>query len=259
MNMRHYGLDLTVTREPMGFVYGEGVSGPSPELRRLDDIRKSLKDPQCSGPETVYSIAMDVRKEEHRALLEQKMLLFGVVTYAAGKLGNEPVRSQGHIHAISPHCGCSTPEVYEIWEGKAIVYMQETAQDNPGRCFAVEAWAGDVVIVPPNWAHATVNADPTRPMTFGAWCDRQYGFEYADVRRHGGLAWFPEVEADGSISWHRNEAYEPSKLIVKAPEAYTQLQLDGTPIYRQFEQHPDRFDFVPYPDKVQSVWENFTP
>ena len=51
------------------------------------DIRASLRDPQCKGPEQVYSIAMDVGKEEHRALLNKLHLLFGVVTYSAGKLG----------------------------------------------------------------------------------------------------------------------------------------------------------------------------
>jgi glucose-6-phosphate isomerase, archaeal len=26
---------------------------------------------------------------------------------------------------------------------------------------------------------------------FGAWCDREYGFEYAEIRRHKGIAWYP--------------------------------------------------------------------
>src|SRR6202167_5312917 len=84
--------------------------------------------------------------------------LFGVVVYASGRLGDEPVRSQGHIHAIAPHCGWSTPEVFEIWEGRAIVYAQESAEDDPGRCFAVTAGPGDKVVVPPGWAHAVINA-----------------------------------------------------------------------------------------------------
>jgi len=51
--------------------------------------------------------------------------------------------------------------------------MQETAEDQSGRCFAVIAQTGDVVIVPPYWAHATISADPEQPLTFGAWCDRE--------------------------------------------------------------------------------------
>lgn len=253
------GFDIRATTEPMGFSYGPGVFGPKVENRRLDDIRKSLADPRCEGPETVYSIAMDVGKEEHRALLEEMHLLYGVVTYATGKLGDEPVRSQGHIHAKSPLNGWSTPEVYEIWSGSAVIYMQERADDDPGRCFAVYASAGEVVVVPPGWAHATINADPTRPMTFGAWCDREYGFDYRGVRRHRGIAWFPVFEGD-RIKWKPNPAYRTSELMCKSPAEYSELGIrTGEPVYTTFEKAPETFLYVPQPALKAEVWRNFVP
>lgn len=254
------GFDIAPTQQPMGFVYGPGCFGPEVEVRKLDAIRKSLRNPDCDGPEDVYAIAMDVGKKEHLVRLQEKMLLFGVVTYAAGRLGDEPVRSQGHVHAISPHCGWSTPEVYEIWSGKAIIYMQESAKDDPGRCFAVLAGSGDVVIVPPYWAHATISADAQTPLTFGAWCDRQYGFEYADVRSHGGLAWFPLLDQQGQITWVRNERYQMRPLKQKTPRHYTEFGLEkGLPIYTQFEREESRFDFVVDPASKEMIWKAFTP
>lgn len=110
-----YGLDMTVHRHPLGFSYGEDVTGPMPEIRRLDQIRASLREPQCEGPEEVYAIAMDVARMQDREELKKRMLLFGVVTYAAGRLGEEPIRSQGHVHRVSQHSGWSPPELYEIW------------------------------------------------------------------------------------------------------------------------------------------------
>jgi hypothetical protein len=44
------------------------------------------------------------------------------------------------------------PEVYEIWDGTAYIYMQEHSADDPGRCYAVVAKPGDIVVVPPAWA-----------------------------------------------------------------------------------------------------------
>lgn len=146
-----YGLDMTVHHHPLGFSYGDEVTGPMPEIRQLDDIRASLRDPHCEGPQEVYAIAMDVARMQDREELKKRMLLFGVVTYAAGRLGEEPVRSQGHIHRISQHSGWSPPELYEIWQGKAIIYMQEYVEDDPGRCFAVIAGPGEKVLVPPGW------------------------------------------------------------------------------------------------------------
>ena len=254
------GFDIEPTTHPMGFRYGSGVFGPEVECRRLDAIRKSLRDPNVDGPDPVYTIAMDVGKDEHRPLLEKLHLLYGVVTYAAGRLGREPVRSQGHIHVVSPCSGWSTPEVYEIWSGRAVIYMQEYAEDQPGRCFAVYAGPGDVVIVPPAWAHATISADPTVPLTFGAWCDRAYGFDYTGVRAHGGVAWFPLLEEDGSLQWERNPKYDESELICKPPRHYAEFGLvKGTPIYTLFEQNPQAFRFVPHPETAEEKWQGFIP
>ena len=254
------GLDVRARREPMGFDYGPGVFGPSPELRSLDAIRRSLRDPGCSGPDPVYAIAMDVGRDAHRPELVRRQLLFGVVTYAAGRLGEEPVRSQGHVHRVAPHSGWSPPELYEIWAGRAIVYMQERAAEDPGRCFAIAAGAGEVVVVPPGWAHATVSADARAPMTFGAWCDREYGFEYAEVRARGGLAWFPLLTAGGLIEWRRNPRYAERPLAARPARAYPELGLlAGEPVYRTFERDPDAVQWVSDPARCVGLWPGFEP
>lgn len=194
------GFDITPLSVDEGFRLGADCFDKGTEFRKLDSVRKSLRDPNCDGSENVYAIMMDVGRKTDLPAMQQWMLLYGVVTYAAGQLGDEPIRSQGHIHKVSAHCGWSTPEVYEIWTGKAVIYMQESGQDDPGRCFAVEAGAGDVVIVPPGWVHATISADPKQPLTFGAWCDRDYGFAYADVRRHGGHCVVSAADGGGQTS-----------------------------------------------------------
>ncbi len=259
-NLFNPGFDIRPVQNPMGFRYGADVFGPPVENRKLDDIRKSLMEPSCSGPDIVYAIAMDVGKKEHRELLQSMHLLYGVVTYAAGKLGKEPIRSQGHIHKVSPFSQWSTPEVYEIWSGEAIIYMQEYAGDDPGRCFAVYAKPGDVVVVPPYWAHATISANPGLPLTFGAWCDRAYGFEYEGVRNHNGIAWFPVFHEDDNIEWIRNENYLPSELICKTPGDYQCLGIQkDKSIYQAFEEQPETFLFVPSPQLKENCWINFIP
>lgn len=255
------GISVIADRQSLTFSYGEGCFGPPTEKRKLDDIRKSLRDPSCNGPDTVYGIAMDVGKNMHKALLQEQMLLFGVVIYATGRLGKEPVRSQGHIHKISSHSGWSPPEVYEIWSGNAIIYMQESADDDPGRCFAVHAGPGDVVVVPPGWAHATINANPETHLVFGAWCDREYGFLYEPVRARKGLAWYPLLNDQGEINWLPNQHYKTSPLTEKTPRDYSTIFgiEKGTPIYIQFENDPDRFQFVSKPRLKKEVWEHYEP
>jgi glucose-6-phosphate isomerase len=253
-------LPLCLADTGLAFEYGSGVFGPQPEMRSLDEIRPSLRDPWCSGPDPVYGIAMDIGREADRPLLQQRMLLFGAVVYAAGTLGFEPVRSQGHIHAVAPHCGWSTPEIFEIWSGKAIVYAQQHAEDDPGSCIAVLAQAGDQVVVPPGWAHCVINADPNSCMAFGAWCDRQYGFDYTGVRAHHGLAWFPTLTNSGAIAWHPNPYYLDSTLEQHGPRPYPELGLDASrSLYGQFVDNPDSVMFVADPQRAADKWPTFTP
>ena len=223
------GFEIAPTKNPIGFVYGEDVFGPEVEIRRLDDIRESLSDPNAQGPDELYAIAMDVGDKADREEIAKRNLLFGVVTYAAGMIGREPVRSQG------------------------------SGSDNPGKCYASYARPGDVVIVPPGYVHATVNADVKRNLTFGAWCVRDYGFDYETVRNHGGIAYYPFVE-NGSLKWSPNPAYSGGELIIKNARTCEDFSLEaGVPVYTQFQKDKERFLFVADPARCPELWKNFEP
>ena len=241
--------------EKFDFEYSENVFAPEAEQRRLGDIQASLKEPNCNGPDIVYSIAMDIGLKEDRRDLVDRNLLYGEVLYAKGLLGKELVRSQGHTHSVSASCKSSTPEVYEIHHGNAVIYMQESLKGSPGLCYAVEAGEGDVVIVPPYWAHMTVNININEHLAFGAWCVRDYGFEYTGVREKKGLAWFP-IYQDG-IKWLANPNYSQSELICKKPRQYSDFNLSNEPIYRQYRADRNKFNFVCKP--AIHNWESFVP
>ncbi len=254
------GIGVAPVRQPLGFCYEPGAFGPQPERRSLDAIRPSLRDPACDGPDPVYAIVMDIGRGEIRAALERRMLLFGAVIYASGKLGTEPVRSQGHVHRVSSHSGWSPPEVYEIWEGAAFVLMQERVADDPGRCYAVIAKPGDVVVVPPGWAHAAISADPSEFMALGALCDREYNFDYDAIRRRKGLAWYPIVTPNGVIEWVPNPRYRKTSLDVRRPRDYAELGfVPGSSLYEQAVRNLDRFAWVSDPALCVDVWKHFEP
>ena len=143
--------------------------------------------------------------------------------------------------------------------GRACIYMQESGGDDAGNCYAVYGGPGDVIIVPPGWVHATVNACPEKPMTFGAWCIRDYGFDYRDVRRHGGIAFFPLWES-GKLVWTANRNYRSERLMEKNARDYPDFGLSkGEPIYLQYRKQPDRFRFVTDPREFSRLWETYAP
>lgn len=257
--MFNKGIDITPTYNPLSYEFGENTFGPKVEVRHLSDVRRSLMDPNCEGPEDLYAIVMGIGRNEDKQAMDERNLLFASCNYNFGTMGKEPVRSQGHIHSVSASCNDSTCELYEIWEGEAIIYMQEYVKDNPGRCFAIRAKKGEVVIVPPGWGHQTVNANIHAPMVFGAWCVKDYGFDYDDVRAHTGLAYYPMVENE-EITWVKNENYNESTLIERSPRIYTEFGIDPTKsIYEQFVENPDMMLFVSRPETAKEKWLHFEP
>ncbi|MGL5434604.1 MAG: glucose-6-phosphate isomerase family protein [Lachnospiraceae bacterium] len=233
---------------------------PSTEKRRLEDVRLSLRDRDSTGSDILYAIAMDVCKQEHLGDLKARNLLYGICIYAAGQVGLEPVRSQGHIHAVSPSCNSTTPELYEILEGKAYILMQKGADESTNRAYAVYGEAGDKILVPPGFAHCTINADPDSPMVFGAWCVRDYGFDYQDVRRMGGLSYFPVILPDRTVQFEANPKYNGTERIVKRQRIYTEFKIAADmPIYEQYEHDHTLFDFVTSPAHHNDLWDTFKP
>ena len=89
---------------------------------------------------------------------------------------------------------------------------------------------------------------------------RDYGFDYDDVRKHQGVAWFPVVDNDDKIEFIENKHYQKSQLIIKKPRFYKEFSIEkGKPIYQQFIENPDKFLFVSHPQNYQNLWENFIP
>ena len=78
------GFDITPLSVDEGFRLGADCFDKGTEFRKLDSVRKSLRDPNCDGPENVYAIMMDVGRKKDWPAMQQRMLLYGVVTYAAG-------------------------------------------------------------------------------------------------------------------------------------------------------------------------------
>lgn len=256
----NFGLDIQFVKNTLDLRYGDGVFGPRPEYRSLDSIRQSLQDPNCAGPEQVYAIAMDVGRVADREEIKARMLLFGVVIYAGGRLGAEPVRSQGHVHKIAPHCGWSTPELIEVWEGRAFFYVQEKSGDDPGRCAAIEAGPGDRVVIPPGWAHSIVNADVKSALIVGAWCDREYGFNYTEMRARHGLAWLPLLTDDGQLGWKANPNYSASKIEIRKARCYPELDISPEfCLYEHLRRNPESIEWVSNPAKHKDLWERFEP
>ena len=116
-----------------------------------------------------------------------------------------------------------------------------------------------MILVPPGWVHATVNVSQEETMSFGAWCVRDYGFEYESVRRHRGIAFFPLWQGEDLV-WVKNPTYRGGTFLEKNARPYPEFGLTrGIPIYRQYEENRNLFRFVTHPQEFSQLWEGYQP
>ena len=66
-------------------------------------------------------------------------------------LGKEFVKTKGHCHIGNYQ------ELYKILKGQAIFLMQKTKNNQVKDVYAVKAKTGQIVIIPPNYSHITIN------------------------------------------------------------------------------------------------------
>jgi glucose-6-phosphate isomerase len=248
--LRVSGMDIELDLRGLGFAFGPTMHAVPSEQRQLDAVRASLMDPGCDGPDLLYTIYMDFCRRADRERIVGDGLLYGGVIYAAGAMGREFVRSQGHRHTSNEH-GVSYPEVYEFWHGRGLLYMQKEVGPEITDCRVMTCSPGDVAIVPPDWVHLTVNVGD-EPLAFGAWCARGQGFDYEGVRRLQGTAWYFLADGSRVPNPRFTRTVEPVRQPMRDYPEFDIVQ--KRPVYEQYLERPERLRFMSHPHEFMDDW-----
>jgi len=99
----------------------------------------------------------------------------GVTRLHPGKIGQEYTMTKGHFHAV-----LETGEVYYALRGTGMLVMETPEGDCQVEPFA----AGQVVYVPPRWAHRTVNTG-TEDLLFFWVYPAHAGHDYRTIEEQG--------------------------------------------------------------------------
>jgi glucose-6-phosphate isomerase len=248
------GLDLRLDEAHLALDFGAEVEHPTGEKRTLDQVRPLLADQQAKGPEHLYTIYMDIYRQQDQAALHQQKLLYGAVVYNHGLLGNERLRSQGHIHSEKAGTGLRYSEVYEFWSGHGLVYLQKECAPRVTSAYLVSVGPGDKLVIPFGWVHLVVTLGD-EVLSFGAWCARENKLEYEALRRLGGPAHF--VQGDGSVC--ANPRYQSVPNVQYAtPSDFPDLGIPrDRPIYTSWLEKPELYEFMANPEQIGNIWKNY--
>ncbi len=234
-----------------------GVQAPSGYARVSSDLQPVLLD-SASGraDDAIYTVYRGVAPGDTRDEIARRGLVYVALVMRPGKIGREWVRTRGHInsHASSTHL--AFPEVHEIWQGEAVLYLQCEAARSVSDVVVMPLKAGDKAVIAPGWASLLVNVGD-EPLAFGSWRTSDAHPEYANLEALGGMAHFVlGGDSPGAYELESNPRYRD----VVAPRTLAARELPdfglvgGEPMLTTFRRNPDFLRFMLRPQDFADVW-----
>jgi glucose-6-phosphate isomerase len=151
-----------------------------------------------SSGRAVYWTFGDVARRGDRKRLLDAPVTYDLTFMSPRTLGQQLPRTHGHVHASEGPDGAGFAEVYEVLSGRAGFLMHDLG---PGPSVSlgvlVNAEPGDVVAVPPDVYHATLNLGPTMLVVADLVCRRATDV-YVALRAAGGMAY--GLDAAGRVA-----------------------------------------------------------
>ena len=127
-------------------------------------------------------------------------LLSGISIVHPGKVGDEFYMTKGHFHTI-----LATGEVYYCLQGRGCMVMETPEGD-----WAVEELVpGRVLVVPPRWAHRSVNTGSAEDLATFYVFPADAGHDYGTIERQGFRKLV--VEKDGQMAVIDNPRWQPAQ------------------------------------------------
>jgi glucose-6-phosphate isomerase len=222
---------------------------PQPAGRTVEEMRPVLFNPQCrfSGP--LYFMYRDLSKSgADRQWLHEHRLRYDLTVIPPRDLCGERVKTKGHYHPRNA-AGVGFPEIYEVLEGTAHYLIQSRTLDD---VVMIAADEGDLVIIPPDYGHITINPSPDKTLSMANIVSTAFKSEYGDYEVRHGAAYY-EL-SDGTLV--RNPAYghvPPVRMLGAGSRQKTRRICKG-PLY-DLVGNGDALAFLNFPEQYRSVFQ----
>ncbi len=172
------------------------------DVRRASDLKPVLAFPERLEEDfDAYYMFRDIYfSEDDRERILAARLRYDYTLIPPAEIGGERIKTYGHYHPEAGG-GLSYPEVYQVIRGRAIYLLQKAENGRIVDCVAVEAAKGDIVVIPPNYGHVTINPSDEE-LLMANWVCRDFSSVYEPYTRMRGACYY---YVDGK--WIRNERY----------------------------------------------------
>lgn len=241
---------LALTADETGRLsFGAELTPVTPAVRKKEEMRGVLLEPQADAPAELYYMYRDVCRRQDRNLLAKYGVRYDVTVIRPGQLGQEYIKTAGHYHPLKPGTEVTYPEVYEVLAGKAHYLLQTEPDEDGVEAIIIEAVAGDKVLIPPGYGHITINPGADF-LIMSNWVAADFASVYGPIKDLAGGAFFEVVPDGEDEQFVANPKYQPTpRLSTRPVEEHPEFGLvRGQPMYLEFLKAPEKFTFLTEPE-----------
>lgn len=225
---------------------------PEPDIRMADEMSSVLSNPDCLYEGEMYYMYRDVAmSDSDHGWLHEQGIRYDITVIPPRDLCGEFVKTIGHYHPENPK-GTGYPEVYEVMEGHAHYLLQAYDHSN---VVVVDAYAGDLVLVPPGYGHVTINPTNNTFLQMANLVSSRFQSDYHEYEKRRGAAYYEMT--DGNFL--KNPFYPgiPPLRKIKASEFKAAFCELCVPLYSMVEQRRDVLAILNHPERYLSFFSGY--
>jgi len=177
------------------------------EVRKASDLKPVLAFPDKLKEDfdAYYMFRDSYKNEEDKMRIVEARLRYDYTVIPPNNIGGESIKTYGHYHPEVVD-GVTYPEVYQVLRGRAIFIMKKAKGSEIVDVVAIKANERDIVVIPPNYGHVTIN--PTNEDLITAnWVCRDFQSIYS-----------PYTEKRGACYYYINGEWVKNSNYGKIPE-----------------------------------------
>jgi len=257
------GLSLRLDSKNNRLVFGKDIGKVSPTVKYAKDLESVLMEGLQDDNREVYYAYRGICLRKDEALLQNYQLRYDIIVMPPGTLVREYVKTKGHEHEKIPGTEHTYPEVYLVLYGKINYLLQHRKRDDElgiiDEVLVIEAAAGDKVLIPPDYAHFSVNAN-NETAVIANLVGTNFVSLYENIEKLQGAAYYL-IKDNKKNSFVRNRRYR------KVPDIhYLKLEdypdfgiLKDAPAYSMMVKEPETFKYLTQPigclDKLVGIYK----
>lgn len=244
-----------VTLAGLRLTFHEPVTSARLAIRKSSDQRQFWRDdpPEAEEDRELLAAYWGIARAEDEEAFRAKGLEHVYALMLPGFCGREFLKTPGHYHAPVAPSGMATPEIYQVLTGRGLFLLQRSEHpcDVVDDVIAVEAAAGELVVVPPDYGHMTANLG-NEVLVFEAFLIagvQPLAEPYA--QRRGG-AYYCVASGDGTPKLIPNNRYDrlpPARRLEPLRWPVPPRGAEQRAFYRSFVSRMDDYGWITDPAK----------